>query len=291
MWIFYMILSILCISMTTIISKLAMEHAHYHVFNALRTIFIVVTAWIIVFFVGSGQSISMLSAETWWYLIISGVTTALAWTFFYKALQMTEVRKVIPIDSSNVVIAVIFGVLLLGDIPTITTIISMITISFGIIMMIQRGSKESKKKKESRKWIIWAFLGAVFTALTNVFGSMWACQVEVNLGAAIRVLIILIIMLGILFFSKNYPKVKDVDRKGWIFIGITGILTVLSWFLFNLSLIGSLEVGMSNVVSISGELSIVTTLFLSFLILKEKISKRAIVGVVQYIIGILVMIF
>lgn len=286
LWIVYMVLSVVCISTTAIISKIGLAHAEHNVFNFLRTLFILITAWIIVFFVGSTPTIVNLSFETWIYITISGITTAFSWVFFYKALSMTELRKVVPVDSSNIIIAFFLGMVIFGTSPTLTSILSMVTIGFGIVMMIQKGSKDAKHKKESRMWIVFALLGATFTALTSIIGGVWVSEVEANLGAAVRVVVIMVIMILILLFTKSYRKIKEVDRKGWIIIAVAGVTTVLSWFFFNLALVD----GIVDIVGISGEFSIVLTLLLAFIVLKEKLTKRAIIGVVQLVIGLLVMI-
>ncbi len=136
MWILYAILSAVFAALTSILAKIGLEKIDSTLATAIRTAVVLVMSWGIVFFTGKHSGISDISSKSWIFLALSGIATGLSWIFYYKALQMGEASKVIPIDKLSVVISVVLAFLVLHETPSAKTIIGCLLIAAGTFMMI-----------------------------------------------------------------------------------------------------------------------------------------------------------
>ncbi|MDD2956693.1 MAG: EamA family transporter [Oscillospiraceae bacterium] len=115
MWAVYALLSALFAAATSILAKLGMQQINSNLATALRTVVVLIMAWAIVLFTGKQAEISHITAKSWIFLILSGVATGLSWMFYYKALQMGDASKVVPIDKFSVVISMVLAFLILKE--------------------------------------------------------------------------------------------------------------------------------------------------------------------------------
>lgn len=136
MWVLYAILSALFASITSILAKLGIENVNSNLATAIRTIVVLVMAWGIVFFNGSYKEVSNITQKSWTFLILSGVATGLSWLFYFKALQIGEASKVVPIDKFSVVISMVLAFVILKEALTAKTIIGGILITLGTFVLI-----------------------------------------------------------------------------------------------------------------------------------------------------------
>jgi transporter family protein len=123
-------------------------------------------------------------------------------------------------------------------------------------------------------WKYYAILSAIFAALTAIFAKIGIKNVDSNLATAIRTVVILLITWGIVFFSKGITGVKELTQTNWIFLILSGIATGLSWLFY----FKALQLGEASKVAPIDKLSVVFTIFLSFIILKEPVSWRVLLG-------------
>ena len=136
MWVVYALLSALFAAFTSILAKIGIENINSNLATAIRTIVVLIMAWGIVFVNGSINQIGNITQKSWIFLILSGIATGLSWLFYYKALQMGEASKVVPIDKFSVVITMILAFVILKDAATPKTIIGGIFITIGTFIMI-----------------------------------------------------------------------------------------------------------------------------------------------------------
>jgi transporter family protein len=135
--------------------------------------------------------------------------------------------------------------------------------------------------------LIYALLSAIFAALTSILGKIGIQDIESNLGTAIRTVVVLIIAWGIVFFQKKHTQMKEIDKKSWLFIGLSGLATGLSWLCYY----RALQVGKASLVVPIDKLSIVVTVIFSYLVLKEKLSVKAFIGLLLVVGGTLLLLF
>lgn len=136
MWVVYALLSAFFAALTSILAKIGIANINSNLATAIRTIVVLLMAWGIVFINGSLNQISNISQKSWIFLILSGIATGLSWLFYYKALQIGEASKVVPIDKFSVVITMILAFVILKEAITAKTIIGGIFITIGTFVLI-----------------------------------------------------------------------------------------------------------------------------------------------------------
>ncbi len=136
MWWIYALLSALFAALTAILAKVGIKGINSDLATAIRTVFILIIAWAIVFARKEIYGINILSKNNWLFLSLSGITTGLSWIFYFKALQLGKVSQVAPIDKLSVAIAIILAILFLGETVTPKIIIGAMMIIGGTIVLI-----------------------------------------------------------------------------------------------------------------------------------------------------------
>ncbi|MGG3839556.1 EamA family transporter [Paenibacillus thiaminolyticus] len=284
MWVIYAFGAALFAGITSILAKIGIQNTDSNLATALRTGIVVIFAWIIVFAGNIHHTLYDISLTSLVYLILSGVTTGASWMFYFRALQLGNVNVVVPIDKSSTIITMLFAIIILGEPVTILKIISMAMIGIGTYMMIQRQDVEQSADR-SRKWIWYAGLSAFFAAITAILGKVGIEDVDSNLGTAIRTIVVLIMAWLIVFATKKQGGIKEIDKKSWIFITLSGLATGMSWLFY----FKALQEGQASIVVPIDKLSIIVTIIFAYIVLKEKLSMKAFVGFILLILGTLLL--
>lgn len=136
MWVVYAVLSAIFASLTAILSKIGLNGINSNLSTAIRTVVVVLMAWIVVFATGQQRHLSEVSGRNLLFLVLSGIATGLSWLFYFKALQMGDVSKVVPIDKFSVVITMVLAFIFLGESPSVKTIIGGAFITMGTFILI-----------------------------------------------------------------------------------------------------------------------------------------------------------
>ncbi|WP_314293394.1 EamA family transporter [Fusobacterium periodonticum] len=136
MWFIFAILSAIFAALTSILAKIGIEGVNSNLATAVRTIVVVLMAWLMVFITGSQNGLMDISKKSWIFLILSGLATGASWLCYYKALQIGEASKVVPIDKLSIVITVALAFLFLGEQITLKTFIGCSLIAVGTFVMI-----------------------------------------------------------------------------------------------------------------------------------------------------------
>ena len=136
MWIIFAILSAIFAALTSILAKIGIEGVNSNLATAVRTIVVVLMAWFMVFITGNQNGIVDISKKSWIFLILSGIATGSSWLCYYKALQLGEVSKVVPIDKLSIVISISLAFIFLGEQIALKTLIGCSLIVVGTFIMI-----------------------------------------------------------------------------------------------------------------------------------------------------------
>jgi len=136
MWVVYALLAALFAAATSILAKIGIEGVNSNLATAIRTVVVLVMAWGIVFFTGKHHEVANITQKSWVFLGLSGLATGLSWLFFYKALQMGDVTKVVPIDKLSVVITMLLAFFILGEAANAKAIIGGLLITAGTIVLV-----------------------------------------------------------------------------------------------------------------------------------------------------------
>ena len=283
MWIVFAFASALFAGLTAILAKCGIKNTDSNVATALRTIVVLVFSWIMVFVAGAQSGIRNIPAKVLIFLIMSGLSTGASWLCYFKALQLGNVNKVTPIDKSSTILTMLLAFIFLREEITWLKFAAMVLIGVGTYMMIQK--KETEDKKEDKKWLIYALGSAVFASLTSILGKVGMQDINSNLGTAIRTVVVLIMAWIVVFVSKKQDTIKDIDKKSWIFLALSGFATGGSWLCYY----RALQTGPASVVVPIDKLSILVTIGFSYIVFHEKLSLKSGVGLMLIVVGTLVL--
>lgn len=285
MWIIFAFGSALFAGITAILAKCGIKKTDSTVATAIRTIVVLIFSWIMVFIVGSQSEIGSISARSWIFLVLSGLATGASWLCYFKALQLGDINKVVPIDKSSVILTILLAFIFLHEEITIAKGAGLILVVAGTFLMIEK--KDVVENKSAKKsWILYAAGSAIFASLTSILGKIGISEVESNLGTAIRTAVVLIMSWLMVFVTKKQNALKSIPRKELLFISLSGIATGGSWLCYY----KALQDGPASVVVPIDKLSIVVTVVFSYIFFKEKLSKKALVGLLMIVAGTLIMI-
>ena len=279
MWIVFAFASALFAGLTAILAKCGIKNIDSNVATALRTIVVLVFSWIMVFVTGAQSGIRNIPAKVLIFLILSGLSTGASWLCYFKALQLGNVNKVTPIDKSSTILTMLLAFIFLREEITWLKFAAMVLIGAGTYMMIQK--KETEDKKEDKKWLIYALGSAVFASLTSILGKVGMQDINSNLGTAIRTVVVLIMAWIVVFVSKKQDTIKDIDKKSWIFLALSGFATGGSWLCYY----RALQTGPASVVVPIDKLSILVTIGFSYIVFHEKLSLKSGVGLMLIVVG------
>ena len=136
MWLVFAILSAIFAALTSILAKVGIEGVNSNLATAIRTVVVVVMAWGMVFLTNAQNGIAEISKRSWLFLVLSGLATGVSWLCYYKALQLGDASKVVPIDKLSVVITLILAFVFLHEQFTMKSLIGCIIIGIGTMVMV-----------------------------------------------------------------------------------------------------------------------------------------------------------
>jgi len=283
LWLIMAVLSAFFAGLTSILAKCGIKNTDSDLATAIRTVVILIFSWIMVFIVGSAATILQIEAKSVIFLLLSGIATGGSWICYFKALSMADVNKVVAVDKSSTVLTVILAIILFHETSNIAAkIIGVTLIAVGIYLMIEKQDVQSRKEKG---WFIYAVFAAVFAALTAILAKAGISGVESNLGTAIRTWVVLVFAWLIVFGKRKQKRIKTVDKKELLFICLSGLATGASWVCYYYAI----QKGHVSVVGPIEKLNILFSIAFSRIALKEKLKKRAVVGLALMTAGTVTM--
>lgn len=282
MWILFAFGSALLAGLTAVLSKCGIRNTDSNVATALRTGVVLLFAWLMVFVAGSQHSMDLLDAKAFLFLILSGFATGASWLCYFKALQLGDVNQVTPIDKSSTVLTMLLASLFLKEELTQVKIIAMGLIGVGTYLMIQKQNRTAAVPKNNA-WLWFALGSAVFASLTSILGKVGMTGIDSNLGTAIRTGVVLAMAWIVVFVTGKQNTVKDIDRRSWSFIILSGVATGGSWLCYY----RALQEGPASVVVPIDKLSILVTITFSYLVFHERLNRKSAFGLVLIVVGTL----
>ncbi len=284
MWVLFALGSALFAGLTSVLAKCGIRKTDSDAATAIRTIVVLIFSWLMVWIVGSAPTITTLSTKTWVFLILSGLATGASWLCYFRALQLGNVNKVVPIDKSSTVLTILLAIVFLGEPVSWFKGIAVILIGIGTLMMIEKKA-DSGENPEKKRWLLYAVLSAVFASLTSILGKIGIDGVESNLGTAIRTCVVLVMAWLIVFIKGKQHTLKVIPQNELGFICLSGLATGASWLCYY----KALQDGLASVVVPIDKLSILVSIGFSALVFKEHLSKKAAFGLALIVVGTLMM--
>ena len=281
MWITAAVLSAVFAGLTAILAKCGIRKTSSNLATALRTLVVLIFSIIMVFVVGSQQTIKEIAPVSWIFLVLSGLATGASWMSYFKALSIGDVNKVVPIDKSSTILSVLLAILIFNETNNlIVKLFGTALIGAGTYLMIE---KKRATETKNTKWILYAVLSAIFAALTSVLAKMGISGVESNLGTAIRTAVVLIMAWGIVLAKGEQKQLKGINKKELVFIALSGLATGASWLCYYYAI----QNGVVSVVIPIDKMSVLITVLFSVVFLKEKMSFKSIFGLIVMSVGTL----
>lgn len=283
MWLLFAAGSAFFAGITAILAKCGIRNTDSTVATAVRTIVVLIMSMMMVLIVGSAGTITGISGKTWLFLTLSGLATGASWLCYFRALQVGDVNKVVPVDKSSTVLAMLLALIFLHEEISLPKLIGLVAVACGIFLMIEK--KESGTRAHGKGWLLFAVLSAVFAALTSILGKIGIDGVESNLGTAIRTAVVLVMAWVMVFVSGKAGEVRKIPRRELLFICLSGLATGASWLCYY----KALQDGPASVVVPVDKLSILVSVLFSRVVFHEKLQKRAIIGLALLTAGTVIM--
>ena len=282
MWMVFAFGSAFFAGVTSVLAKCGIRKTDSTVATAIRTIVVLLFSWLMVFVAGSWSQIGAIGGKTLLFLILSGLATGASWLCYFKALQLGDINKVVPIDKSSTILTILLAFVFLGEEISIPKAIGVVLLGAGTFMMIER--KDAGPEPAGGKgWLLYAVGSAVFASLTSILGKIGISGVESNLGTAIRTGVVLVMAWVMVFAAGKQQKVRDIPKKELGFICLSGLATGASWLCYY----RALQDGLASVVVPIDKLSILVTVAFSYVVFHERLSKKSAAGLLLIVAGTL----
>ncbi len=281
MWILFAFGSAFFAGITSVLAKCGIKQTDSNLATATRTVVVLVMAFLMTLVVGSLNTISSITAKSWIFLVLSGLSTGASWLCYFKALQNGDINKVVPVDKSSTVIAMLMAFVFLHEKLTWIKALCMAAVAAGTYLMIEK--KDVLQKDNKRVWLFYAVLSALFAAATSILGKIGIDGVESNLGTFIRTCVVLVMAWLVVLVTRSGKNIKYVPLKELIFILLSGLATGASWLCY----FKALKDGPASVVIPIDKLSILVTVAFSYVFFKEKLTAKAFVGLILITVGTL----
>lgn len=284
MWVVLAFGSAFFAGVTSILAKCGIRKTDSTVATALRTIIVLAFSWIMVLLVGSQNQLGQVDGRSLLFLVLSGLATGASWLCYFRALQLGNINKVVPIDKSSTVLTILLAVLLLGEALTWTSGLGILLIAAGTFLMLEKKDTQNVTAKDSR-WLWYALGSALFASLTAILGKVGITNVESNLGTALRTGVVLVMSWMMVLVTGKGKELKHIEGRELGFICLSGLATGASWLCYY----KALQDGPASVVAPIDKLSILVTVLFSRVVFQEKLSKKAAAGLAAIVAGTLLM--
>lgn len=284
MWLTAAVFSAVFAALTAILAKCGIRKTDSDVATAIRTAVVLLFSWIMVFISGSAGSISQLSAKSLIFLTLSGIATGASWICYFKALSLGDVNKVVPIDKSSTVLTVLLAIICFGETEHLAVkLIGTALLGVGTLLMVEK--KQTENPASGKGYLLYAVGSAVFAAATSILAKVGISGVESNLATAIRTAVVLVMAWLTVIIKGKLPQLKTLDKKELGFIALSGLATGGSWLCYYYAI----QNGVVSVVVPIDKMSLLPTVIFSYFVFKEKLSKKATLGLALMLAGTVVM--
>ena len=284
MWLTAAVFSAVFAALTAILAKCGIRKTDSDVATAIRTAAVLVFSWIMVFISGSAGSISQISAKSLIFLTLSGIATGASWICYFKALSLGDVNKVVPIDKSSTVLTMLLAIICFGETEHLAVkLIGTALLGVGTLLMVEK--KQTENSASGKGYLLYAVGSAVFAAATSILAKVGISGVESNLATAIRTAVVLVMAWLIVIIKGKLPQLKTLDKKELGFIALSGLATGGSWLCYYYAI----QNGVVSVVVPIDKMSLLPTVIFSYFVFKEKLSKKAALGLALMLAGTVVM--
>ena len=286
MWLVFALASALLAGLTSILAKCGIRETDSDVATAVRTAVVVVFAWTMVGVAGSFGQIADIDARSLLFLILSGLATGASWLCYFRALQIGDVNKVVPVDKSSTVLTIVLAFVFLGERVSLATAAAVASIGLGTLLMVEKRDVAGEPGARRGGWLPFAILSAVFASLTALLGKVGIEGVESNLGTAVRCVVVLAMAWLVVLARGKGGLVRASPRGELGFLCLSGLATGGSWLCY----FRALQKGPASVVVPVEKLSILVSIGFAFVAFHERLTRKGFTGLCLVTAGTLAMV-
>ncbi len=284
MWLLFAAASAFFAGITAILAKCGIRQTDSTVATALRTCVVLVMAWIMVPVSGQWAGMQEMTGKAMLFLVLSGLCTGASWLCYFRALQIGDINRVVPVDKTSTVLTILLALIFLGEGVTLLKVAAMVLILAGTWLMIEKKQSTASAVSGS-SWLWYAMGSAFFASLTSILGKIGVSDIGSNLGTAIRTTVVLVMAWVMVFLEGKQHKVAAVPRGELGFLCLSGLATGASWLCYY----RALQDGPASAVAPVDKMSILVTVAFSALVFGEKLSRKAALGLALNVAGTLLM--
>ena len=285
MWLLFAVGSAFFAGVTSILAKCGIRKTDSTVATAVRTVAVLLFSWIMVLAAGSLDQIGSIGADTLLFLVLSGAATGASWLCYFRALQLGDINKVVPIDRSSTVLTILLALIFLGEGISLPKTLAVFGIAAGIFLMIEKKDVADSERQAGKGWFFYAAGSAFFASLTAILGKVGISGVESNLGTAIRTCVVLVMAWLMVAVQKKGKEARAIPKRELLFICLSGAATGASWLCYY----RALQDGPASIVAPVDKLSVLVTVAFSRLVFGEKLGRRAAAGLLLLTLGTVAM--
>lgn len=284
LWLVAAFASALFAGIISILAKCGIKTIDSDVATALRTCVVAVFTWVMVAIAGSAGTIGDISPKSWLFLALSGLATGGSWICYFKALSIGDVNKVVPIDKSSTLMAVVLSIVLFNETSDLVLRLAGTAVATaGTFLMIERKASDasSASERDYRASIAYALAAAVLAALTSVLAKVGIEGVESNLATAIRTMFVLAMAWAIVAGKDKIGLVRGANRRELAFLAASGLVTGASWLCYYYAI----QMGQVSVVVQVDKLSLLVSIAFAAVMFGERLSRRGSIGLALIVAG------
>ena len=286
MWVLFAVGSSFFAGIMAILAKCGIRKTDPDVATAIRTVVVLLFSWLMVLVTGTWPGITQVDGKTLLFLALSGLSTGASWLCYFHALQKGDINKVVPIDKSSTILTILLALVFLHEGLTLMKGVCIVFIGVGTILMITRKENTGDVKLDNGKeWLIYAVFSSVFASSTAILGKIGISGIDSNLGTAIRTTVVIVMAWLMVFLKGKQKELHGIEKKELGFIALSGLATGASWLCYY----RALQEGPASVVVPIDKLSILVTIVFSWVVFKEKLTKKAALGLLCILAGTIIM--
>ena len=301
-YILFALIASIFTSLTTILAKVGIKNVNSNFATCFRTFIVIICSLILCLIQDTFKETVKFNYINIIFIILSSIATFLSWIFYYKALKIGEVSKVVAIDKCSFVLTTILFIIFFfndttnnGNVFTIISIVLSLSLMIaGTLLMLDLKKKKdinienNNENKYKKKYIIYALLSAIFASFVSLFIKIGLNNISSSILTFYRTILVFIFALIIVIVKKDYIGISKINAKSYIFLTLSGLATGIAW----ISEYEALNIPNSNPIVVSSitKLSIILTFIVSFIFFKEKANKKTISGVILLTLGIVLII-
>lgn len=271
--------------LSAIFGKYGVQGADSDIATAVRTIIVLVFAWLLVFITGAQSGMGAISCRTWLFLVLSGLATGASWLCYFKALQKGDVNKVVPVDKCSTVLTIVLAALCFNEPFTLITAAAVFLTGIGTLLMIEK-KQAAKSTPQNKSWLFYAAGSAIFASLTAILGKIGIENINSNLGTAICTAVVLVMAWGMVAVTGKRKLLGQIKAKEMVFICFSGLATGASWLCYY----HALQNGLVSVVVAVDKLSVLVTIAFAWLVFGERLTLRSMAGLVCIVVDTLLLV-